>query len=132
MKKLSLLALLTLLIGSTLFVSGCGSKIEADSVWQATKGAAGISLEEAKLYVCFCADGKLITANKVGDKLVKSTVYAADYTAKNGKIKAWFTGNVECDYKIKGDTMTISKSGETIYELKKVAKPTVAEMKAAN
>ena len=40
-KKLSLLAMLTVLIGSALFVTSCGSKIKADTVWQMTKGAGG-------------------------------------------------------------------------------------------
>ena len=38
MKKLSLLAVLTVLIGSALFVTSCGGKVQADSVWQMTKG----------------------------------------------------------------------------------------------
>ena len=52
MKKLSLLAMLTVLIGSALFVTSCGSKIKADTVWQMTKGAGGVSIEAQKQYVC--------------------------------------------------------------------------------
>ena len=129
MKKLSLLAMLTLLIGSALFVTSCGGKIQADTVWQVTK-AAGAPVEAQKIYVCFGADGKMIGASNFTGSLVKLPLYTGDYTAKNGKIKAPFIANVEYDYKIKGETMTISKSGVTAYELKKVSKPTAKEMKA--
>lgn len=130
MKKLSLLAVLTVLIGSALFVTSCGSKVEADTVWQLTKGAAGLSMENLKIYVCFGADGKMIGASDMSGTLVKNSVYTGEYTAKNGKIKAPLTGGAEADYKMSGTTMTISNSGVTIYELKKVSKPTAKEMKA--
>ena len=42
MKKLSLLAMLTVLIGSALFVTSCGGKIQADTVWQLTKSAGSL------------------------------------------------------------------------------------------
>ena len=129
-KKLSLLAMLTVLIGSALFVTSCGSKIKADTVWQMTKGAGGVSIEPQKQYVCFCADGKMIAASNYGGTLTKISLLSGDYTAKNGKIKAPITGGVEADYKISGETMTISKSGVTIYELKKVSSPTAKAMKA--
>lgn len=128
MKKLSLLAMLTVLIGSALFVTSCGGKIQADTVWQVTK-AATVSFEDQKIYVCFGADGKMIGATNDTGSLVKLPLYTGDYTAKGGKIKAPFIAAVECDYKIKGETMTISKSGVTTYELKKVSKPTAKEMK---
>jgi len=130
MKKLSLLAVLTVLVGSALFVTSCGGKVQADTVWQVTKGPAGVSLEAQKIYVCFGADGKMIGASNAGGTLVKLPLYTGAYTAKNGKIKAPFIANVEYDYKIKGETMTISKSGVTAYELKKVSSPTAKEMKA--
>lgn len=129
MKKLSLLAMLTVLIGSALFVTSCGGKIQADTVWQVTK-AAGASVEAQKQYVCFGADGKMIVASNLGGTLVKAPLLSGDYTAKGGKIKAPFIANVEADYKIKGETMTISRAGATLYELKKVSSPTAKEMKA--
>ena len=121
--------MLTVLIGSALFVTSCGSKIKADTVWQVTKGPAGVSLEDSKIYVCFGADGKMISATNASGSLVKLPAYTGDYTAKNGKIKAPFIAVVECDYKVSGETMTISNSGVTVYELKKVSKPTAKEMK---
>jgi len=130
MKKLSLLAMLTLLIGSALFVTSCGGKVQADSVWQMTKGTGGMSIEAQKQYVCFCADGKMIAASNFTGTLRKFPAFSGSYTAKNGKMKAPITGNVEADYKIKGETMTISRAGVTIYELKKVSSPTAKEMKA--
>ena len=130
MKKLSLLAMLTLLIGSALFVTSCGGKVQADSVWQMTKGTGGMSIEAQKQYVCFCADGKMIAASNFTGTLRKFLAFSGSYTAKNGKMKAPITGNVEADYKIKGETMTISRAGVTIYELKKVSSPTAKEMKA--
>lgn len=128
MKKLSLLAMLTLLIGSALFVTSCGGKVQADSVWQVTDTAAGSPVFEQ--YVCFGADGKMIVASNLGGTLVKAPLLSGDYTAKGGKIKAPFIANVEADYKIKGETMTISRAGATLYELKKVSSPTAKEMKA--
>ena len=130
MKKLSLLAMLTLLIGSALFVTSCGGKVQADSVWQMTKGTGGMSIEAQKQYVCFCADGKMIAASNFTGTLRKFPAFSGSYTAKNGKMKAPITGNVEADYKIKGETMTISRAGVTIYELKKVSSPTAKAMKA--
>lgn len=130
MKKLSLLAMLTVLIGSALFVTSCGGKVQADSVWQMTKGTGGMSIEAQKQYVCFCADGKMIAASNFTGTLRKFPAFSGSYTAKNGKMKAPITGNVEADYKIKGETMTISRAGVTIYELKKVSSPTAKEMKA--
>jgi len=130
MKKLSLLAVLTVLIGSALFVTSCGGKVQADSVWQMTKGTGGMSIEAQKQYVCFCADGKMIAASNFTGTLRKFPAFSGSYTAKNGKMKAPITGNVEADYKIKGETMTISRAGVTIYELKKVSSPTAKEMKA--
>ena len=130
MKKLSLFAMLTLLIGSALFVTSCGGKVQADSVWQMTKGTGGMSIEAQKQYVCFCADGKMIAASNFTGTLRKFPAFSGSYTAKNGKMKAPITGNVEADYKIKGETMTISRAGVTLYELKKVSNPTAKEMKA--
>ena len=127
MKKLSLLAMLTVLIGSALFVTSCGGKIQADTVWQVTDTAAG-SIGAVEQYVYFGADGKMIVATKVLGTLTKA--YSGDYTAKNGKIKAPYIAVVECDYKISGETMTISKSGTMTFKLKKVSKPTAKEMKA--
>lgn len=129
-KNLSLFALFALIMGSALFMSSCGAKIEADSVWQVTK-VAGVSVEATKTYVCFGADGKMIGASNLTGSFVKLSLYTGDYTAKNGKIKAPFTANVECDYKISNETMTISKSGKTTHEFKKVTKPTAKEVKAA-
>ena len=129
MKKLSLLALLTVLIGSALFVTSCGGKINANTVWQVTK-AAGVSAEAQKLYVCFGADGKMIAASKLTGTLVKVPQYTGDYTAKDGKIKAPFLGSAECDYKVSGETMKISYDNKELYELKKVKSPTAKEMKA--
>ena len=126
MKKLSLLAMLTVLIGSALFVTSCGAKIQADSVWQVTDTAAG-SIGAGELYVCFGADGKMIVASKAFGTLTK--VSSGDYTAKNGKIKAPYIAIVECDYKISGETMTISKGGTMTFKLKKVTSPTAKEMK---
>ena len=128
MKKLSLLAMLTVLIGSALFVTSCGGKIEADTVWQVTK-AGTASVEDAKIYVCFGADGKMIGATNVTGSLVKLPPYTGDYTAKGGKIKAPVIAAVEADYKISGETMTISLNKVELYELKKVSKPTAKEMK---
>ena len=128
MKKLSLLAMLTVLIGSALFVTSCGAKIQADSVWQVTDTAAG-SIGAGELYVCFGADGKMSTAKKIFGTLKKER--SGEYTAKNGKIKALIIpGGAEADYKISGETMTISKSGVELYVLKKVTSPTAKEMKA--
>ncbi|MGP1431973.1 MAG: hypothetical protein ACTTI6_05265 [Treponema sp.] len=129
-KNLSLFALFALIIGSALFMSSCGAKIQADSVWQVTK-AGGVSFEAQKIYVCFGADGKVIGATNMSGSLVKASLYTGDYTAKNGKIKAPFTANVECDFQISGETMTISKSGTTTYEFKKVTKPTAKEVRDA-
>lgn len=126
MKKLSLLAVLTVLIGSALFVTSCGGKVQADSVWQVTNTAAGAPAFEQ--YVYFGADGKMIVAQKMLGTLTK--ISSGDYTAKNGKIKAPYIAAVECDYKISGETMTISRAGVTLYELKKVTSPTAKEMKA--
>ena len=126
MKKLSLLAMLTLLIGSALFVTSCGGKVQADSVWQVTDTAAGSPVFEQ--YVYFGADGKMIVAHKVFGTLTKMS--SGDYTAKNGKIKAPYIATAECNYKISGETMTISKAGATTFKLKKVASPTAKEMKA--
>ena len=129
MKKLSLLALLTVIIGSALFVTSCGGKINNDSVWQVTK-EAGVSVEAPKRYILFGTDGKVIGASKTGDTLVK--VALGDYTAKDGKIKApLFLGPVECDYKVSGQTMKISYDNKELYELKKVTSPTAKEMKEA-
>ena len=122
--------MLTLLIGSALFVTSCGGKVQADSVWQMTKGTGGMSIEAQKQYVCFCADGKMIAASNFTGTLRKFPAFSGSYTAKNGKMKAPITGNVEADYKIKGETMTISRAGVTLYELKKVSSPTAKEMKA--
>jgi len=127
MKKLSLLAMLTVLIGSALFVTSCGGKIQADTVWQVTDTAVGAPAFEQ--YVYFGADGKMIVAQKMLGTLTKMS--SGDYTAKNGKIKAPYIAAVECDYKISGETMTISKGGAMTFKLKKVTSPTVAEMKAA-
>ena len=126
MKKLSLLAVLTVLIGSALFVTSCGGKVQADSVWQVTNTAAGAPALEQ--YVYFGADGKMIVANKLLGTLTKVT--SGDYTAKNGKIKAPVIAMVECDYKISGETMTISKGGAMTFKLKKVSSPTAKQMKA--
>ena len=71
----------------------------------------------------------MISATNASGSLVKLPAYTGDYTAKNGKIKAPFIAVVECDYKVSGETMTISNSGVTVYELKKVSKPTAKEMK---
>jgi len=128
MKKLSLLALLTVIIGSALFVTSCGGKINNDSVWQVTK-EDGVSVEARKLYILFGTDGKMIGAVKTGDTLVK--VASGDYTAKDGKIKAPFLGPVEGDYKVSGQTMKISYDNKELYELKKVTSPTAKEMKEA-
>ena len=89
-----------------------------------------MSIEAQKQYVCFCADGKMIAASNFTGTLRKFPAFSGSYTAKNGKMKAPITGNVEADYKIKGETMTISRAGVTIYELKKVSSPTAKEMKA--
>lgn len=130
MKKLSLLAMLTVLIGSALFVTSCGGKIQADTVWQVTK-ASSVSVEDQKIFICFGADGKMIGATNAHGSLVKLPLYTGDYTAKNGKIKApVITGGLEADYKISGETMKISYNKVELYELKKVSSPTVAEMKA--
>ena len=125
MKKLSLLAMLTVLIGSALFVTSCGGKIQADTVWQVTDTAAGAPALEQ--YVYFGADGKMIVAQKMLGTLTKVT--SGDYTAKNGKIKAPVIAMVECDYKISGETMTISKGGAMTFKLKKVSSPTAKQMK---
>ena len=71
MKKLSLLAMLTLLIGSALFVTSCGGKVQADSVWQVTDTAAGSPVFEQ--YVYFGANGKMIVAQKMLGTLSKVT-----------------------------------------------------------
>ncbi|QHX43687.1 hypothetical protein GWP43_09845 [Treponema vincentii] len=126
MKKLSLLAVLTVLIGSALFVTSCGGKVQADSVWQVTNTAAGAPAFEQ--YVYFGADGKMIVAQKMLGTLTK--ISSGDYTAKNGKIKAPYIAAVECDYKISGETMTISKGGAMTFKLKKVSSPTAKQMKA--
>ncbi len=126
MKKLSLLAVLTVLIGSALFVTSCGGKVQADSVWQVTDTAAGAPAFEQ--YVYFGADGKMIVAQKMLGTLTK--ISSGDYTAKNGKIKALYIAAVECDYKISGETMTISKGGAMTFKLKKVSSPTAKQMKA--
>ena len=126
MKKLSLLAVLTVLIGSALFVTSCGGKVQADSVWQVTDTAAGAPAFEQ--YVYFGADGKMIVAQKLLGTLTKMT--SGDYTAKNGKIKAPYIAAVECNYKISGETMTISKGGAMTFKLKKVSSPTAKQMKA--
>lgn len=126
MKKLSLLAVLTVLIGSALFVTSCGGKVQADSVWQVTDTAAGAPAFEQ--YVCFGADGKMIVAQKMLGTLTKVT--SGNYTAKNGKIKAPIIAVFESDYKISGETMTISKGGAMTFKLKKVTSPTAKEMKA--
>ena len=123
MKKLSLLVVLTVLIGSALFVTSCGAKFQTDTVWQ-NKAATN-------MYFCFCADGKVIVATETALRLYQVPGFQGDYTATGGKIKAAFTGYMEWDYKISGSTMTISKAGVTAFELTKVSKPTVAEMKAA-
>ena len=131
MKKLSLLALLTVLIGSALFVTSCGGKIQADTVWQLTK-SAGLSVEASKQYVCFGADGKMIGATNATGTLVKVPALSGDYTAKGGKIKApMIAGGVEADYKISGETMKITYDNKELYELKKVTSPTAKEMKEA-
>ena len=127
MKKLSLLAVLTVLIGSALFVTSCGGKVQADSVWQVTEisGApVGALLEQ---YVYFGADNKMIVAKKMLGTLTKMS--SGDYTAKGGKIKCPLTGGAEADYKVKGETMTISKSNQAMYKLKKVSSPTAKQMK---
>ena len=126
MKKLSLLAVLTVLIGSALFVTSCGGKVQADSVWQVTDTAAGAPAFEQ--YVYFGADGKMIVAQKMLGTLTKMS--SGDYTAKNGKIKAPIIAVFESDYKISGETMTISKGGAMTFKLKKVTSPTAKEMKA--
>ena len=72
----------------------------------------------------------MIAASNYGGTLTKISLLSGDYTAKNGKIKAPITGGVEADYKVKGETMTISRAGVTIYELKKVSSPTAKAMKA--
>lgn len=126
MKKLPLLAVLTVLIGSALFVTSCGGKVQADSVWQVTDTAAGAPAFEQ--YVYFGADGKMIVAQKMLGTLTK--ISSGDYTAKNGKIKAPYIAAVECDYKISGETMTISKGGAMTFKLKKVSSPTAKQMKA--
>ncbi len=122
MKKLSLLAVLTVLIGSALFVTSCGGKVQADSVWQ--------NKATPTTYYCFCADGKMIAASNFTGTLRKFPAFSGDYTTKGGKIKCPLTGSMEADYKIKGETMTISRAGVTLYELKKVSSPTAKEMKA--
>ena len=122
MKKLSLLAMLTLLIGSALFVTSCGGKVQADSVWQVTDTAAGSPVFEQ--YVYFGANGKMIVAQKALGTLTKVT--SGDYTAKNGKIKAPYIAAVECNYKISG---AISKGGAMTFKLKKVSSPTAKQMK---
>ena len=133
MKKFSLLAMLTVLIGSALFVTSCGGKIQADTVqadtvWKITK-QDGASVEAWDQYVYFGADNKMITAKKIFGTLKKER--SGEYTAKNGKIKALIIpGGAEADYKISGETMTISKSGVELYVLKKVTSPTAKEMKA--
>jgi lipoprotein len=126
MKKLSLLAMLTVLVGSALFVTSCGGKVQADSVWQVTDTAAGSPVFEQ--YVYFGANGKMIVAQKMLGTLTK--ISSGDYTAKNGKIKAPYIAAVECDYKISGETMTISKGGAMTFKLKKVSSPTAKQMKA--
>ena len=129
-KNLSLFALFALIMGSALFMSSCGTKIEADSVWQVTK-LGNVSVEATKTYVCFGADGKTIGATNLTGSFVKLPLYTGTYTAKNGKIKASFTANVEYDYKISNGTMTITKAGATQYEFKKVSKPTAKEVRDA-
>ena len=126
MKKLSLLAVLTVLIGSALFVTSCGGKVQADSVWQVTDTAAGAPAFEQ--YIYFGEDGKMIVAQKMLGTLTKVT--SGNYTAKNGKIKAPIIAVFESDYKISGETMTISKGGAMTFKLKKVTSPTAKEMKA--
>ena len=130
MKKLSLLAMLTVLIGSALFVTSCGAKITADTVWQVTK-VAGVSAEETKIYVCFGADNKLYSAIDIDGTLVKNPTYTGDYTAKNGKIKAPFIAGAEADYTVKDNTMTISSQKIELYVLKKVETPTAKAIKDA-
>ena len=122
MKKLSLLAVLTVLIGSALFVTSCGGKVQADSVWQ--------NKAIPTTYYCFCANGKMIAASNFAGTLTKLSPFSGDYTVKGGKIKCPLTGGFEADYKIKGETMTIARAGVTICELKKVTSPTAKEMKA--
>ncbi len=128
-RTLSLLAMLTVLIGSALFVTSCGSKLTPDTVWKVTKTAGGSQLI-GTTYMCFLGDGKLIVATELNGELLKNPL-SGDYTAKNGKMKASITGYIEADYKIKGDVMTISKGNTLAYELQKVAKPTADEMKKA-
>ena len=127
-RTLSLLAMLTVLIGSALFVTSCGSKLTPDTVWKVTKLTGGIQ-PTVPTYMCFLGDGKLIMATGGGGELLKTL--SGDYTAKNGKMRLSVTGPVELDYKIKGDVMTISKGNALAYELQKVAKPTADEMKKA-
>ena len=128
-RTLSLLAMLTVLIGSALFVTSCGSKLTPDTVWKVTKLTGGIQ-PTVPTYMCFLGDGKLIMATEFNGKLLKNPL-SGDYTAKNGKMKATLMGPAEVDYKIKGDVMTISKGNTLLYELQKVAKPTADEMKKA-
>ena len=129
-RTLSLLAMLTVLIGSALFVTSCGSKLTPDTVWKVTKFGGGIQ-PPGTTYMCFLGDGKLIVATESNGKLFKNPLLSGDYTAKNGKMKATLMGPAEVDYKIKGDVMTISKGNTLLYELQKVAKPTADEMKKA-
>ena len=129
-RTLSLLAMLTVLIGSALFVTSCGSKLTPDTVWKVTKFGGGIQ-PPGTTYMCFLGDGKLIVATESNRKLFKNPLLSGDYTAKNGKMKASLTGLGEVDYKIKGDVMTISTGNTLLYELQKVAKPTADEMKKA-
>lgn len=72
----------------------------------------------------------MIAASNFTGTLRKISPFSGDYTAKGGKIKCPLTGSMEADYKIKGETMTISRAGVTLYELKKVSSPTAKEMKA--
>ena len=126
-KNLSLFALFALIMGSALFMSSCGTKPKAAEVWMHKTGVL-------KNYYCFYSEGgknKVAVASEgVGGKLVKSPILSGDCELTNSTIKLPSLP-LTYDYKISGETMTISLKSVEVMKLTKVTKPTAKEVRDA-
>lgn len=126
-KNLSLFALFALIMGSALFMSSCGTKPKAAEVWMHKSGVV-------KNYYCFYSEGgkdKVAVATEgVGGKLMKNSTLSGDCVWSGSTVKMPLMA-VAYDWKINGETMTISLKGVEWMKLTKVTKPTAKEVRDA-
>ncbi|MGP1444501.1 hypothetical protein [Treponema sp.] len=127
-KNLSLFALFALIIGSALFMSSCGTKPKAAEVWE--RDILGV-----KNYYCFYSEGgkdKVAVAINAGGKLAKVSGLSGECVWSGSTVKLPPL-SVAHDFKISGNTMTISLKSVEVMKLTKVTtnKPTAKEVRDA-